>query len=187
MFRQTTLTAAPAILLALALAGCSGDAPAPTAPNAPVLARAGLKHPMPATRPITGHCETTFNPPPLPPPPVHRQIDTGTCQLAHLGRTSFYSVKDINFALGIQTTTEARFTAANGDVLRAVGSGTSAPGGPGRVRFSATLTFVGGTGRFANATGEIHIVGEANLATRTTALEIVDGWIAYAASDRSKA
>lgn len=168
MYGKQVAAAAPALLLVAVLAGCTGATLQPDTP-----------------RPLTGRCETTFNPPPLPPPPVHRQTDTGSCELAPLGRVEFHSVKDINFATGTQTTTEATFTAPNGDVLRAVGSGTSAPSQPGRIAFSANLTFTGGTGRFGRATGQASVKGEAVLATRTASFEIVDGSITYDASDRS--
>jgi hypothetical protein len=108
----------------------------------------GLLTPVEATSrnqpvPLTGHCETTFAPHPTQPgPPVVRQIDQGTCQISHLGEAFFYSDKEINFATGTQVTTEASFTAANGDVLYATGSGTSAPSAPGRIGFSATLTLL---------------------------------------------
>ena len=122
-------------------------------------------------------------PPPLPLPPVHRQIDTGTCWFSHLGRTTLYGVQDIVFASGTQSG-ERTFTAANGDVLRAVHAGTSAPSGPGLISFVTTITFVGGTGRFAHATGQMTGAGTANLLTRTTVVTN-EGWIAYDASDRS--
>jgi hypothetical protein len=174
-----------ALLLSVALTGCSSQ---PLPPDSATMAeavsvqqRAG-DHPAAIARPLTGRCETTFNPPSFPPPLVHRQTDVGTCRLSHLGRAEFHSVKEINFATGTQTTTEATFTAANGDLLRAVGSGVSAPGQPGRIGFSATLTFIGGTGRFENASGEARVEGEAVLATRTATLRIVEGWIAYRAA-----
>lgn len=137
--------------------------------------------------PLTGRCETTFMPHPTQPlPPLVRQIDEGICRLSHLGNTSFHSVKDINFATGTQITTELILTAANGDVLRATGSGTSAPSAPGTIGFTATLTFVGGTGRFERASGEVNVIGEAALATRTAAFEFVSGRINYDASDRGR-
>jgi hypothetical protein len=164
------------------LAGCA-DTPARITESGAAVQYAAAQQ-TDAARPITGRCETTFNPPPLPPPPVFTQTDTGTCTIAHLGRAAFHSVKEIDFIAGTQTTTEASFTAANGDVLRAVGSGTSAPAGPGQIGFSATLTFTGGTGRFLNARGEAHVTGVASLATTTAILEITGGWIAYDAWDR---
>jgi hypothetical protein len=142
---------APARTLAAALlAACAGCADDPTritagdaAAGQPVLAVVPV--------PISGSCEMTFDPPPLPPPPVFTQTDTGTCQLAHLGRAAFRSVKQIDVVTGTQTILDATFTAPNGDVLRATGSGTSAPVGPGRFAFTSTLTFAGGSGRFSAA------------------------------------
>jgi hypothetical protein len=95
-----------------------------------------------------------------------------------------YSVKDINFAAGTQVTNELVITAANGDELHGVGVGANSPGGPGRVNFTATMTFTGGTGRFANATGEARVVGVANLVTRSSSMAL-EGWVSYDASDRS--
>jgi hypothetical protein len=90
---------------------------------------------------------------------------------------------DINFALGTQTSVAYDFTAANGDVLRSSVSGTNTPSGPGTARISATMKFTGGTGRFANATGEAHAEGVANFVTRSSSVTY-DGWISYDASDR---
>ena len=89
---------------------------------------------------------------------------------------------ELDLAAGTQRG-ERTLTAANGDVLRMVSVGTSTPRGPGLVGFVATHTFVGGTGRFANATGQARGEGIANLVTRTT-VATLDGWIAYDASDR---
>jgi hypothetical protein len=139
-------------------------------------------HALGVERPISGRCETTFNPPTYPLPPVHTQTDVGTCKLAHLGLAEFRSVKEIDFFAGTQTTTDASFTAANGDVLRAIGSGTSSPAGPGQTAFSATLTFIGGTGRFADASGEVHVTGVATHATTSAVLEMT-GWVSYGAAD----
>lgn len=183
--RAHALTAIP---LLLTLAACAGDRPAVTETAvAQVAAASAADHDAaptePAARPIEGRCELTFNPPPLPLPPVHRQIDTGTCWFSHLGRTALYGVQDIVFAAGTQSG-ERTFTAANGDVLRAVHAGRSAPSGPGLVSFTTTITFVGGTGRFANVRGQMTGAGTANLRTRTT-LVTNEGWIAYDASDRA--
>jgi hypothetical protein len=174
--------AAPTILLALALAGCADPAPTRPAPASATFARSGSAAASAATRPISGRCELTIGPLPSA-PPIIRQTDTGTCQLSHLGRTSFEGVLEVNLATGAQRG-ERTLTAANGDVLRVVSVGTSAPSGPGLVSFVFVATFTGGTGRFANATGQARGEGTANLATRTTVLTL-DGWIAYDASDRN--
>ena len=171
-----------AVPLLLTLAGCAGGAPNVTAPDASA-ATATSAALAPGARRIEGHCELSFNPPPLPLPPVHRQIDTGTCWFSHLGITALAGVQDINFAAGTQSG-ERTFTAANGDVLRAVHAGRSAPKGPGLIGFTTTITFVGGTGRFAHVTGQMTGEGTANLITRTTTVTN-EGWISYDASDRS--
>jgi hypothetical protein len=116
---------------------------------------------------------------------VYRQVDTGACQLSHLGHAALYSVQDIDFAAGTQVSVELTFTAANGDVLRATNVGTSAPDGPG-VRFRGTTTFTGGTGRFANAIGQARLEGTANFLANTAEFTVVDGWIGYGASARGR-
>jgi hypothetical protein len=174
---------ASAVLLALGLAGCAE--PAPTAPvqGAARLARATAASRTTKTRPLSGRCVTTFAPIPRPLPAVYRQVATGTCHLAHLGRTTLLLVQDINFAAGTQTSVTVTYTAANGDILRAVNTGTSTRIGTG-VAFSATVTFVGGTGRFAHATGEARAVGTADFVANTSDYTL-DGWLAYDAADRS--
>ncbi len=116
---------------------------------------------------ISGSCETRFTPPTFPVPPVHRQTDTGTCTISGLGQVQVTSGQDINIGAGTQAGART-FTAANGDELYATHAGTSMPGPPGRVNFSATLTFTGGTGRFKGATGQASARGEANMATGTS-------------------
>jgi hypothetical protein len=177
-----------AIPLVFALAACLDDESAVAGPTvvrldaSAVVGASAMARPDGAL-PIEGRCELTFNPPPLPLPPVHHQVDTGTCWFSHLGRTALYGVQDIVFAAGTQSG-ERTFTAANGDVLYAVHAGRSAPSGPGVVSFVTTITFVGGTGRFANVTGQMTGAGTANLVTRTTVVTN-EGWIAYDASDRA--
>jgi hypothetical protein len=171
-----------AVPMLFTLVGCAGGAPTVSAPDASAAAALSVAGEAPAAIPIEGHCELTFNPPPLPLPPVHRQVDTGTCWFSHLGITALSGVQDINFAAGTQSG-ERTFTAANGDVLRATHAGRSGPRGPGLIGFTTTITFVGGTGRFANATGQMTGEGTANLITRTTTVTN-EGWITYDASDR---
>ena len=166
-----------ASLISVTLIGCSGDGlPTTTRADAsslPSRANAGA-----ASRPLAGSCETSFDAPPLPPPPVLTQEDRGTCQLTHLGRASFHAIQNIDLSTGTQTSIEITFTAANGDVLRASSAGTSAPNGPG-VSFSALMTFTGGTGRFATAIGSARVQGSASFATNTSAFTFSDGWLAY--------
>ena len=175
-------TVALTLTSALALTSCTESAPTSPAPTGATFARGGAAGAVGVARPISGRCELTVSPLPSS-PPVIRQTDTGTCQLTHLGRTAFEGVLELDLATGTQRG-ERTLTAANGDILRVMSVGTSTPSGPGRVSFVGTFTFVGGTGRFASATGEARGEGTANLATRATTLSL-DGWIAYDASDRN--
>lgn len=171
----------PALLFAFALAGCAADASIATAPSARSASLSRASSQAPAPRPIAGRCELTVAPLPSSPPLI-RQTDTGTCQFSHLGRTQLEGVLEIDLATGTQRG-ERTLTAANGDELYMVVVGTSAPSGPGLVSFQATYTLLGGTGRFANATGQGRGEGTANLVTRRT-WSTFDGWIVYAAPDR---
>jgi len=175
--------AASAILLVLTLPGCRVDSPPLTAPDSPRFASRPDAAVVAAARPVHGQCAVTFTVVPSA-PPVVRQIDTGTCLLSHLGASTTTGAQTINFATLTQNT-ERTFTAANGDVLRATAVGTSKPGAePGTIDFDAMLTVIGGTGRFANATGQVHDWGTANVVTREVSFAL-DGWLAYDASDRS--
>ena len=163
-------------LLVVSLTACSGP---PTSVSDATLAsdgKASLQQ-ADAVRPLAGSCTTTFAPVPFPPPAVHHQIDTGSCQLTHLGKTAFYGEQDINFAAGTQSGWR-RWTAANGDELHLTHTGSSSLVAPGMVGFTAQMTIVGGTGRFAGATGSARGTGVANLAARSTSVTI-EGWIKY--------
>lgn len=113
---------------------------------------------------------------------VVRQLDQGTCKLPRLGTVIFVSDKVLQLRLGTQTI-KATFTTADGDVLRAVGTGTNTPSGPGKVVFAATIDFVGGTGKFAAATGRARSEGEADLIARTST-SVLNGFVVYDKSDR---
>jgi hypothetical protein len=128
-------------------------------------------------------CEATFTVLPST-PPVVGQIHAGTCVLSHLGNSITTGSQTINFATLTQSA-QRTFIAANGDELHATSRGTSKPGnGPGLIDVDATLTVVGGTGCFANATGQIHDWGTAN--TVTHVVFMLDGWITYDASAKAK-
>ena len=170
------------LLLAFTLAGCGSSGS--TMPSAATASFARTGGQVSAPRPIVGRCELTVAPLPSAPPLI-RQTDTGTCQLSHLGRTKYVGVLELDLAARTQRG-ERTLTAANGDELRFVTVGTSAPSGPGLVSFTATFTIVGGTGRFANATGQGRAEGTANLITSKTSV-VLDGWVEYDGSNRSGA
>jgi hypothetical protein len=172
---------APALLLPLILAACAADLSQPTTPDAASFVRGSDARGASVAHHLTGQCDMTFSIVPSA-PPIVRQEDAGTCELSQLGASATTGTQAINFGTGTQSATRS-FTAANGDALWATSAGTSSSGGPGLVNFDATLTIIGGTGRFTNATGAVHDWGTANLITHAVSLSL-DGWISYAASDR---
>ena len=169
----------PSILVAFALIACASDHP--TSIRLLPADGAHTASQLNAPVPLTGKCEAVLAAPVFVSPGVIRQVDTGTCQLSHLGKVSFYSAKLINIAAGTQVT-EATFTAANGDSIYVSGNGTNTPSGNGLVAFSTSMNFTSGTGRFANVAGEANATGVANLTTQRSSVTL-DGWITYAASD----
>jgi hypothetical protein len=105
-------------------------------------------------RPMEGYCKTEF----AFSPTIPGLVDlVGTCNLRHLGLTSVVATEIVipqpDGTLSI--TTSGKYTAANGDELFSsfVGVGTFAS--PFEVNFSGTETFIGGTGRFASASGSV--------------------------------
>jgi hypothetical protein len=163
-------------IAAVAVAACSANSPFPTESGySPATKNAAAQQ---ATRPMSGSCMLQFDPPPFPLPAIHHQTDAGTCNLTHLGNTAIYGEQDINFAAGTQSGWRT-LTAANGDELHATHTGTSWLVRPGVVGFTAIMTLSGGTGRFANASGEMTMQGEATLATNTTVVRVVSGSITY--------
>jgi hypothetical protein len=121
--------------------------------------------------------------------PFLNQVITGTCQFSHLGRADMHLVQRVNVTNGAQTG-QVTFTAADGDTLRANASGGSTPTGPNTLNFFGVTTITGGTGRFANASGELQLTGTLAFAQTIgggigTASSNYVGWIAYDASDRN--
>jgi hypothetical protein len=138
---------------ALALASCSDDGP-----QAPEF----------VTSVVAGECALTFSgPPSVPPPPLFTQQDAGSCAFGDLGELRYAGTLEINTVMGTQVGTRT-FTAADGSSFRATSEGKSTPRGQGLVDFTAALRVVGGTGRFADASGELQGRGTANQVTRAT-------------------
>ena len=175
----------PALVLTLIVAGCGSERVEPAdITRSRSESKASTQSIVDRSVPISGTCNLTFNAPPFPVPPVITQTDVGECQFSHLGHVTVIGVQSLNLGAGTQSG-QRTFTAANGDRLEMTHVGTSAPAGPGLVRFQSTATIVGGTGRFANATGQVQNHGLANLVTRTTVAS-TEGRIIYDASDRAE-
>ena len=167
--------------LALAV-GCAGVGDGPTSLVATSSPDASSAESGPVTRPAGGSCTTDITIVPARPGYAFSLDITGVCQLAHLGRTTMVIEQDFAFDGSIVNATT--HTAANGDLL--LSTWYSAPGestfdGIDAV-FAGTETYVGGSGRFADASGSSRVQGTAflNVATGAfTGAYTTRGTIAY--------
>ena len=129
-------------------------------------------------RPFRGSCDTAITP--LSGPgeiPIVLAVDV-VCRLSHLGLTVGGTDREVVVPAGppsadgilpIYITVERiTYVAANGDELWSTFAG---PGEldlvAGRATFEGVETFVGGTGRFAGASGQSRTTGEGSLVTNT--------------------
>ncbi len=186
-------SASTLVLLGVFALPLTGHADRPAA--APLMSGAVVE------RPITGDCATTFTfiaPDTAGQCAVFQQVPSafiaiaGSCQVAHLGRTEVHAVQQLVFQLdaagnpvivdGQPVVVELRncgtLTAANGDELEHTTIADVGPAGPAQAAFSGEMTFVGGTGRFSEASGPAELSGTANLATSTGAFRF-EGTIVY--------
>ena len=117
-----------------------------------------------ADRPFGGSCNTVFAF-----TGVGAAEYQGTCHLHHIGLTHVVATQIIipNPDGTLLITQVHVYTAANGDELfaNAVAIGTFTT--PTSVSFSGTETYVGGTGRFANASGSATLNGTADFTSAT--------------------
>jgi len=101
---------------------------------------------------------------------------SGTGQATHLGQFTYTFVFEVNLLTGIGVGT-AEFTAANGDRLFTTVAGLGLPSGtPGFNHVVEEQTIVGGTGRFADASGSFTLDRLINLTTEVS-VGTVDGTI----------
>ena len=119
----------------------------------------------PVERPWTGDCDVgaTFT------GPTTLRI-VGTCQLAHLGRVKVIADQTIEpGASGITYRNTATYTASNGDELRTTNLGVAIPNADG-LTLGGIETAVGGTGRFAAATGTATLAGSVRFTSQSTTI-----------------
>ena len=160
-----------AVFSAALFLGCEGSQD-PTAPSATIAAPRGdlpaaTQVPFKATFSGTGAASTGGRCDVLT-----VQID-GTGHATHLGRfttdqSHCASPASLDFTAGVFT-----LTAANGDQLRGTYSGQFVPLEPPLFAIDGQFTFVGGTGRFADATGGGDASGVQNLATGEATVELL--------------
>jgi hypothetical protein len=161
---------------AIALAACTGSSVVdPEADAAPSFA-------VSPDRPAGGTC--TYHSTLLPPEPgqpanvVRRHLDL-VCQFLHMGRTIGSADETITVtATGPIVTGSVTYTAANGDQLFVSYNQTGTPPVNGVVTFSGTETVIGGTGRFADASGSLAREGSFAIFTQTGEFE-TSGTLTY--------
>jgi hypothetical protein len=188
--RRTLATTRLALTLAALVAACSADAPTGAhASRSGATWRGG--RPPAALDAAGAHARqraapfrfrgTTFSAPPTTDPRcpeliVH--VTTGG-HATHLGQFTgavSHCVRD-----GSLDFTDGRFvfTAADGDELHGTHSGSFVPTAAPKVfDFAGRVAFVGGTGRFADATGDGALAGRIDMSTGVAAVSI-DGRITY--------
>lgn len=152
------------------------------------LAPAAQAGPYGTERPMAGACETAvamLSAPGDVPIVLAVQVD---CHLTHLGRTTGGTERELVIPTGppaggllpIQISIERiRYVAANGDELWSTYTG---PGtidlATGKATFHGLETFVGGTGRFTNASGSSQTAGQGSLVDSKGFLTI-SGTVSY--------
>ena len=111
-------------------------------------------------------------------PPVVQIVVNGAGQASHLGLSQCVSTDEtVDFTQGGKMTGTLAFLAANGDKLIARMEALTVPDFPNDVvNYAGTLTFVGGTGRFQNATGSAQFEGAASPIQGPTGR----GWFSFA-------
>jgi|SRR5437773_6915055 len=124
-------------------------------------------------RPHLGQCDTVIPP---PPPSFPAEVEIGlTCHFRHLGLTTgtSFQVLDVagppsNGVLPLTTYGKIIYIAANGDELHSAFEGeASIDFTTGTIAFEVIETFVGGTGRFSDASGTSVLEGDASAVTLT--------------------
>ena len=108
---------------------------------------------------------------------------TGTCRLAHLGRTTVETEETVVPGMIPRTiAVTSTFIAANGDRLYTTGIVRGSAVAPdGSLTVAGTYTAVGGTGRFAGASGTAVFAETAriNPPAPSVGTYTLDGWLAY--------
>jgi hypothetical protein len=152
---------------------CSSSFVAATSSAAlPAVAKpAGLAKAAPTTKatPFQGSWDSSETPTFVPAPPPDATImfvdGTASGNATHLGKYTAAFKATVNLACGCSQGDSIHLIAANGDSLYALGQGVGVPDKPDFNRVTQAYTIMGGTGRFAGATGNFVVIRLANNAT----------------------
>ena len=141
------------------LIGCDETSSVSPSPASPPLASASQSRPWKESYRATG----TIAPDARCPAPLLRESDQGGGTATHVGKYTITNSHCVDPSTGALTGGSFVKTAANGDQLFGTYVGTAAviqaPAPIGIFQVSGTLTFTGGTGRFAGARGTTSMAG----------------------------
>jgi len=156
MFTRLALPASLALGFVLA---CGENEPgAPTQPTATPLAE--VSRPWKESYQSSG----TLAPGTRCPAPLLLESDAGSGTATHIGRYTIVNSHCLNPSTGELTDGSFLKTTANGDQLSGTYFGQAtvvqSPAPIGTFAVSGSLTFTGGTGRFANASGTVTMTGK---------------------------
>ncbi len=177
-----TAKAFAALVAGLALAACADQAV-----TAPELASPAVVAAQANPVPLRLHCDCSnfviTVPDMAKPYQLHVALD-GVCQISHLGRATVHIEQDGDFLAGTLVGDET-ITAANGDQLFIRHSGPAGADQLGNVWYNGPIEILGGTGRFAEATGTGTYSGAASTAGNTGYYDL-EAMIRYAAAQRAQ-
>lgn len=156
--RTRALTLCGILLAAVFIVGCSGGTPvAPSVAPSQAASTAPLRVAVPLVGEASG--QTWEVPGACAGPPVHaKTVSEATGTFTHLGLTmlrSEHCFVGANPDGSLLYSGTAVLRAASGDEVHGTYSGSMfPPTGPGRIETTATYVVTGGTGRFADASGQ---------------------------------
>lgn len=113
------------------------------------------------------------------------QSFAGTGHLSHLGRVEISGGACNDFVNLVIANGFGTYVAANGDAIDVRFSGLASFVPPDTLAGEGSGVIVGGTGRFASATGHFDFTSESSISGGQTLL-VGQGWISYDASESSK-
>lgn len=134
--------------------------------------------PRPFKAELTGNAHLS----PTDDPFVLRNDETGQGQATHLGRFTWADVEFADFAAvpgGVAVIGMFTMTAANGDRLYGTFTSEGVFADPSTLVIHGEFEFIGGTGRFAGATGGGEIDAVGSLAPGLPFAGTIDGTIVY--------
>jgi hypothetical protein len=160
-----------AATLCFVVAGTSTVSAAANVTTLAPAARSALVKDPPAAKATTfkGSWDSSETPTFVPAPPPDATImfvdGQASGNAVQLGKYTATFKATVNLGCGCSQGDSIHFIAANGDSLYALGQGIGVPDKPGFNRVTQAYTIMGGTGRFAGATGNFVVIRLANLAT----------------------